>query len=332
MEYKDYYGILGVKQNATKEEIKAAYRKLAFKYHPDRNPGVTLAENKLKEINEAYQALSDPSKRLQYDRAGVAYGRWKRTHPKSTPRSKERKQRDDFNWDTWRKNEEQNVETKPAGSFEELFGGGFSDFFRTIFDGFGRSGGRVNSESEKHADQHSNIGAQAAAHQNPAPPEHKVSITIGEAFHGTTRTVVLAGRRLEVKIPPGAKSGTKVKVRGAGEPSADGFNQDVFLSIDILEDEKYTRKGDDLYVDVNVNLYTAILGGEVNVACFDRNFLLNIPAGTQPDQVFRLKGKGMPQMRSPAVCGDLYVRIKISLPEKLSEHQKALFEILAQSV
>ncbi len=330
MEFKDYYGILGVKQNATKEEIKAAYRRLAFKYHPDRNPGVT--ENKLKEINEAYQALSDPLKRSQYDRAGEAYGRWKRARPRSAARSKEKKQSEDFNWDAWRKNEIQNEEARSAGGLEDLFAGSFSDFFRTIFDGFGRSGGRENPESEKHADHPAGSDAQSAGRQNPAPPEHKVTITISEAFHGTTRTIVLAGRRLEVKIPPGAKTGTKVKVRRAGTADGGGNKQDAFLSIEVLENDKYTRKGDDLYVDATVNLYTAILGGEVNVSCFDKNFLLSIPPCTQPDQVFRLKGKGMPQMRSPSAAGDLYVRIKISLPDKLTDHQKALFEILAQSV
>jgi curved DNA-binding protein len=332
MEYKDYYGVLGVKQNATKEEIKAAYRKLAFKYHPDRNPENTHAENKLKEINEAYQALSDPLKRSQYDRVGEAYGRWKRTRARNTGRSKEKKQGGDFNWEAWRAKEDQEQEAKSGIGLEDLFGGTFSDFFRTIFNGFGRGGDRENIENESQPGYQAQGNAQRSTRQSPPHAEHKVSITLSEAFRGTTRTIVSAGRRLEVKIPAGAKNGTKVKVRGVGPSQADGNKQDLFLSIDVLEDAKCTRKGDDLYVDAGVGLYTAILGGEVAVSCLERNFLLNIPAGTQPDQVFRLKGKGMPQMRSPSDFGDLYVQVKITLPEKLTDHQKALFEILAQSV
>lgn len=328
MEHKDYYGILGIKQNATKEEVKAAYRRMAFRYHPDRNPNNTLAENKLVEINEAYQVLSDPLKRAQYHRVSREYERWKRTQPRRPSQGKEQPPVDRPGWEK----PHDGAESGRGNGLTQKLRNGFSVVFDAIYQCIGRL-----LEKEELDDV---TRSYNAPHADPPPSntprqtcqEREVTISLSEAFHGTARTVISSGRRFEVKIPPGTRNGTKVKVRRAGPLGADGNKQDVVLAIRVLEDAKLKRKGDDLYMDAFVNLYTAILGGETSVSCLDRNFLLSIPAGTQPEQIFRLKGKGMPKLSAPHEFGDLYMQVKIALPEKLSDHQRALFEMLAQSV
>ncbi len=339
MDYKDYYKILGVKRDSSKEEIKLAYRKLALQHHPDRNPHDTRAEERFKEINEAYQVLSDPQKRAHYDRVGEAYGRWQQTHP-GQPASAAR---NGFHWEKWRAAARQEPppfsETNNGShKVEDLANGitnGFSEFFRTVFGGFTR---QAPSTSQKNSTPASGGNAQPypPSHtQQPktsSPLQYNLTISLQEAYQGTSRTIQIGGRRLDVKIPSGAKTGTKVKVKAAGPPGADGKKQDVLLLIEVDEDAHIKRKGDDLFVEVPVNLYTAILGGDVSFSSPSGNLVLTIPPGTQPAQTFRLKGKGMPNLHLTNTFGDLYAQVKIQLPEKLSDHQKALFEILAQSV
>jgi curved DNA-binding protein len=308
MEYKDYYKTLGVDKKSSKNDIKRAYRKLAMQYHPDRNPGDKKAEERFKEINEAYQVLSDSTKRARYEQLGDSYFQWQQRG--SVPGG--------FNWDEW-------VTTAPGGArvgvddLEDLFGGSFSEFFRNIFGGMGSMGTSQGRGTARRSGQ-----AARPSYQQP------VTISLMEAYQGTTRRIEIENRRLEVKIPAGAATGTKVRVANAVS-SPDGQKGDLYLVIEVGNDPQFERKGDDLYTDVPVDLYTAVLGGEVTVATLAGNVVLTVPAGTQPEQTFRLAGRGMPHLKDANSHGGLFARIKVKLPRKLTSHQRDLFQELARS-
>lgn len=307
MEYKDYYKILGVERNATDAELKSAFRKLALQYHPDRNPGNKQAEEKFKEINEAYEVLSDPQKRAKYEQVGDSYTSWQQ---RGTPGS--------FNWNEWVASQSRGGGaphggvTYEYGDLEDILGGGgFSDFFQAIFGGMG--------------------GRQSAARQaQPVQYQQDVQITFDEAYRGAERTVQVDGRRLQMKIPAGARTGTKVRMSGAGPAGPDGKPGDLYLIIEVLPDPRFERQGDDLYTEVTVDLYTAVLGGDVRVPTPEGNVVLTIPPGTQPGQSFRLNGRGMPKLRAPHTRGDLYARIKVQIPRNLTPEQRQAFEQLAK--
>lgn len=311
MDYKDYYKILGIERNASREEIKKAYRKLAMQYHPDRNPNNKSAEERFKELNEAYQVLGDPEKRNHYDRLGSAYSQWQ-----------QRGGSGGFDWGQWqRAGGPGNVRVEYSGDlgdlgdlFDDL--GGFSDFFQQIFGGMGGFG----STSRGSARQRTRTSA--APRQSYQQP---VTVSLEEAYHGATRLVNVNGKRLEVKIPAGAKDGTKIRMRGAGPAESD-----IYLVIDVAKDPRFTRKGDDLHTDLSVDLYTAVLGGEARVPTLNGPVVLTIPPGSQPGQSFRLQGKGMPNMKNPGQRGDLLARLKVKIPKQLSAKEKELFQQLAK--
>ncbi len=292
MDYKDYYKILGVERKASADEIRKAYRKLALQYHPDRNPGDKKAEERFKEINEAYQVLSDSEKRARYDQLGSAYSNWRSGGG----------QPGDFNWGDW---------FSPGGgtraeygnvNVDDLFGGagGFSDFFRTIF-----------GEA---------MGAPARGRQQQGY-QQSVQISLQEAYDGTTRQLQTNGRKIQVRIPPGVKTGSKVRVAGAGPEGLD-----LYLVVQIADDDRFERNGYDLHTTTNVNVFTAILGGDADVETPAGKVKLNIPPGTQPEQVFRLSGRGMPHLKDPKMKGDLYVKLKVQIPRYLSPEQRELIE------
>lgn len=304
MEYKDYYQILGVGRQASKDQIKKAYRKLALQYHPDRNPNNKEAENKFKEANEAYQVLSNPEKRAHYDRLGADYSRWQQTGG-----------RGGFDWSQWATGQPGNVRVEYSGDMEDLFGqmGGFSDFFQQIFGGMGGFEPRDR---------------RGRAARQPAY-EQPVTVSLEEAFHGGTRLMQLDGRRLEVKIPAGARTGTKIRMAGAGPATRGGQPSDIYLVIQVADDPRFAREGDDLTTEVEVDVYTAVLGGETRVPTLDGQVVLKIPAGTQPGQSIRLKGRGMPQLKNSKVRGNLFAKIKVRLPKNITSEQRRLFEELA---
>lgn len=305
MEYKDYYQVLGVGRQASKDEIKKAYRKLALQYHPDRNPNNKQAEDKFKEANEAYQVLSDAEKRSHYDRLGADYSRWQQTGG-----------RGGFDWGQWSTGQPGNVRVEYSGNVEDLFGegGGFSDFFQQIFGGMGGFETR---------------GRRGQAARQPEAYEQPVTVSLEEAFHGGTRLMQLDGRRLEVKIPAGARTGTKVRMAGAGPAGRGGQPSDIYLVIQVADDPRFAREGDDLTTEVEVDLYTAVLGGETRVPTLDGQVVLKVPPGTQPGQSIRLKGRGMPQLKNNKTRGDLYAKIKVRLPKNLTSKERKLFEELA---
>ncbi len=306
MEYHDYYKILGVERNANESDIKKAYRKLAMKYHPDRNPGDKSAEERFKEINEAYQVLSDPSKRSRYDQLGESYSQWERS---GAPGG--------FDWSRWTSQAPVGGNVRVEfGDLEDLFGGGFSDFFSAIFGGMGQPATQARRRT-----------------RNASQPayEQAVQISLDEAYRGTERAMQVDGRHLQVKIPAGARTGTRVRMAGAGPGGPNQRGADIFLNIEVLPDSRFERKDDDLYTDASIDLYTAVLGGQANVSTLSGNVVLTIPAGTQPGQTFRLAGRGMPHLKDPKSHGDLYVRIKVQIPRQLSSEQRGLFEKLARS-
>ncbi|HTX80232.1 MAG TPA: DnaJ C-terminal domain-containing protein [Longilinea sp.] len=299
MEYKDYYKILGVERNASPEEIKKVYRKLAMKYHPDRNPGNKSAEEKFKEINEAYEVLRDPQKRSRYDQLGEDYSRWAQSG--GSPNA--------YDWSQWARQAGGGAQVE-YGDLGDIFG--FSDFFSAIFGGV--PAGRAQSSRRSNS-------------VRPAAVEQPVSISLLEAYQGTTRIIKIGNKQLEVKIPAGAKTGTKVRMAGVAPRSFGSQGGDINLVIGINPDPVYERKENDLYMEVTIDLFTAVLGGETTISTLaGKKILLTIPAGTQPGQLIRLAGLGMPLLRHPQQFGDLYAKVKVTIPRRLTEQQKALFD------
>jgi curved DNA-binding protein len=297
MDYKDYYKILGIARTASQDEIRSAYRKLAREYHPDHNPGNKQAEDKFKEINEAYQVLSDPQKRGRYDQLGDSYSSWQQN---GTPGG--------FDWSQWYSSSPGSTRVNYEGNMDDLFGqGSFSDFFRTIF------GGMAAQQAAR------NQAAQAPVYEAP------VTISLEEAYKGAVRQVEGGKRKVQVRIPTGVKTGSKVRMPG-GAP--DGG--DIYLKVHVADDPRFTREGNDLHTQTNVDVFTAMLGGEVSVPTFSGNVILKIPAGTQPDQVFRVSGRGMPFLKNPESRGDLYIRVKVNIPRNLTDEQKKLLQDAAK--
>jgi curved DNA-binding protein len=205
-------------------------------------------------------------------------------------------------------------------NLDDLLGGGFSEFFRRIFGGMQDFGGSASGGAR----------GRRAATRSPAY-EQPVTISLTEAYQGTTRQIEIDSRRLEVKIPAGARNGLKIRVPASVDDSATGRKQDLHLVIQVANDPRFERKGDDLYTAVPVDLFSAVLGGEVTVPTLSGNVVLTIPAGTQPEQVFRLASRGMPHLKEPSKFGDLFVRIQVKIPRNLTERQKELFKQLARS-
>jgi len=288
MDYKDYYKILGVARNASTDEIRKAYRKLAMQHHPDRNAGNAQAEERFKEINEAYQALSDPQKRGRYDQLGSAYSNWQQRG--GSP--------NDFDWSQWSGNQPRGGTRVDYGDVNDLF----SEFFTSFFGGAG--------------------GVRGGTRARPAPAyEQPVEISLEESYEGAMRQLTTENRKVQVRIPPGVRTGSKVRVAGAGPQGAD-----LYLVIEVAEDERFERRGSDLHTTASVSIFIALLGGEAEVETMTGKVKLNIPPGTQPGQVFRVAGRGMPQLKKNEAKGDLFVRLKVQIPKYLSSKQRELIE------
>lgn len=304
MEYKNYYKILGLDKTAKEADIKSAYRRLARKYHPDVNPGKPEAEEKFKEVNEAYQVLSDPEKRQKYDQFGSQWQQYR-----SAGGSPE-----DFNWGPWRSQPSGGTSYRTVSQEElnQMFGGmgGFSDFFETLFGGFGMGG--VSSKASHQPGAGTTRRGTASR-----DVQHEVEITLEEAFSGTKRLLQFeGGKRIEASIPPGVDTGSRVRLSG----QAGGA--DLFLRVVVLPHAVFTRKGSDLYTRVPVDFYTAALGGEVSVPTLTGAVRLTIPENTDSGKVFRLKELGMPGLKSPQTRGNLYATVEVHLPKHLTPAEK----------
>ena len=281
-----YYEVLGVGRGASEKDVRQAYRRLARQHHPDVNPGDKASEEKFKEINEAYEVLSDAEKRKKYDRYG---DNWKRA--------------DEI---------EQGRQRDPgSGHFAWDFTGASSDMGSSIFDDLfmGRGFGRAPTASRRRA-----------------VVEQPVSVTLEEAFNGATRLIQLgnsaqgSSRRLEVKIPQGVDNGSRIRVR----PDKSG-SEDVYLVVSVRPDPRFERRGSDLYTRVDVPLVDAVLGGEVKVPTLVEPVILTIPPETQNGRSFRLAGKGMPELGSSQARGSLYATVQVTIPTKLSDKQREIF-------
>lgn len=329
MDYKDYYKILGVERGASADDIKKAFRKLARKYHPDVNPGDKKAEEKFKEINEAYEVLSDADKRKKYDTLGPNW-----------------QEQFGFNPGATRRGNPFGGRTAPF-DYDPMGGSQFSDFFETLF-------GRANTGTRtRTSDMRRRPGDNI---------EQPVEVTLQEAYIGGARTfnvqsseictvckgtgevgnkpcatcggqgMIPRNKKLQVKIPAGVDNGSRIRVAGEGQQGIGGGPRgDLYLVISVKLDPAFERKGDDLFVDIDVDLVTAMLGGTVPVPTPDgRKLMLTIPPETQNGRLFRLSGKGMPRLRSEG-SGTLFARVKVKLPMQLSPEERDLFEKLAKS-
>jgi len=300
---RNFYDVLGVPKTASDKEIRAAYRRLARKYHPDLNPGDKSAEARFKELQGTYDVLSDPEKRKKYDQFGP---RWEEV---------ERMQQAGFGGFS----PGAGGSGAPPFNFED--GGDFSDIFEGLFGGLGGLGGRNRTTYRTRPRPGTDL-------------EYPTEVSLEEAFHGAVRVLDLASpnggrRRLEVKVPAGVQSGARIRLAGEGNAGVGGGKPgDLYLTVTVRPHGTFERKDDDLHTEVGVPLYTALLGGEVRVPTIKgTRVALKIPADTQNGRVFRLTGLGMPHANGSG-NGDLYARVKVNLPNDLSARERELFDEL----
>jgi DnaJ-class molecular chaperone len=326
VEFKDYYKTLGVSKTASEKELKAAYRKLARKYHPDVNPGDKGSEAKFKELNEAYEVLGDPEKRKKYDELGANWRQYEQAqqagYGAGGPFGAGSPFGGGYSGGAWNVNvggSGGGYRTMTPDEMEEMFGGSggespFSDFFKTFFGG--------------------DFAREQRARTSPGRDlEHEIELSLEEAFSGATRRLTIQqdgqARTIDVRIPAGVKSGSRVRAAGGGESGTHGGAAgDLYLRVRLRPHPTFEVREHDLYAKVAVPLTTAILGGEAEVPTLTGPVRLKIPPLTQQGQTFRLKGHGMPTVGKPKERGDLYATAEVILPKKMSEQQKKLFEEL----
>ena len=292
---KDYYTILGLARSASEEDIKKAFRKLAVKYHPDKNPGKKDAEEKFKDINEAYEVLSDPEKRKKYDRFG----------------------------ENWNKIDENQFHQSSPGGRQAYYEGDGSTYFDeegdigNIFENFfrkagGNTGGRRRGGKMKGQDLLANL-----------------PMTLEEAWSGTARVFDVNGEKLRIQLKPGVYDGQVIKLSGKGDRGINGGPPgDMYITIRVQPHTLYQREGDTIRQRLRIDLFEAVLGCEKEVHTLSGKLKLKMPAGTQNGKVLRVKGKGMPIYDRPGQFGDLLLEITVQIPENLTEEQKQLFRQL----
>jgi curved DNA-binding protein len=309
MEFKDYYKILGVEKSATKEEISKAFRKLAVKYHPDKNPNNKAAEEKFKEITEANEVLSDSEKRKNYDALGANWNQYQSSGGGF----------EDF-FSQYGGGRRSGTTYEFSGDLGDLFGGmggGFSDFFESFFGGRGRQT-RSGFGSEGFQNQPTGVDVEADLH-----------ISLEEAFNGSERQVNVDGKKLKIKINPGTSDGQKLRLKGLGRSSIQGGTKgDLFLNIHILQHPFYEIKDGELFYNLDVDLYTTLLGGKEEIKTLDGKIIsINIPEGTESEKILRLKKLGL---RKDTERGDLFVKVHVMIPKNLSDKEKKLFKELSR--
>jgi curved DNA-binding protein len=307
MDYKDYYKILGVDKNVTKEEIKKQYRKLARKYHPDVNPRDKDAAHRFAEINEANEVLMDDDKRKKYDTLGSDWQRYQSTGHAG-----------DFDWSkyAYAGGGDSRGRTFSEGDLNEMFGGlgGFSDFFRSIFgQGSQTYGGQRATFAFKGQDLYAEL-----------------AIPLEEAYSGSVKVININNKNLRITLNPGIRDGQTIRLKGKGQPGINGgANGDLYITFLVQLHPDYKRISDDLHMEISVSIYTALLGGSLSVQTLSGKFKLNLPPETKNGTVFRLKGRGFPVYGNKRAHGDLYVKVNLRLPESLTSREKELVKELA---
>jgi len=311
VQFRDYYETLGVPKTATEDEIRTAFRKLARKHHPDVAKDKKAAEEKFKEINEAYEVLSDAEKRKKYDQLGAGWNQPGGFQP--PPGWGTQQPGGGFQQWQWGGGENGGVEFEFGGT-------GFSDFFEAFF-----GGGRGRSAF-------GGFGGRQATAERGADVEADIMVTLEEALHGSTRTVSLrrAGsnkvENYQVKIPRGVHEGQRIRLAGQGEAGVRGGKSgDLFLRVRLAKHPDFSVEGSDLVHEVKIEPWQAVLGSELLVPTLEGNVRLKIPPGTQSGQRFRLRGRGL-----PSTSGNLYVDVQINVPKKLTEREREVWRELAK--
>ncbi|UHG91082.1 DnaJ C-terminal domain-containing protein [Spirosoma oryzicola] len=304
MDFIDYYSVLGVPKTASDEDIKKAYRKLARKHHPDLNPNDAEAHKKFQQINEANEVLSDPDKRKKYDQYGKDW-----QHAEQF----EQARRGDA------RNQQQYRQSYAQGNAEDYdFSGGFggsdfSDFFSSMFGQEGGSGAGRRQATFRGQDY-----------------QAELNLDLRDAYTTHKQTMTVNGKNIRITVPAGIENGQKIKLASYGAPGVNGGpNGDLYITFVIAEDSRYKRKGNDLYVNEEIDLYTALLGGDKVIETLDGKVKVPIQAETQNGTKVRLKGKGFPVYKQEGSFGDLYVQWQVKLPTNLTTEQKELIQKLA---
>jgi curved DNA-binding protein len=286
MEFIDYYNVLGLQKNATAEDIKKAYRKLAKQYHPDANPDDDTAKKKFQQINEANEVLSDVENRKKYDK----YGK------------------------DWQHSEAFDQQARQRQQYSQQFGGGesdggFSDFFSSMFGG---GGGRRSTGKQKGQDLNANF-----------------QLNLSDTFKTHQQTITVNGKNIRITIPAGIEDGQVIKLKGYGQASPNGGTAgDLYLTFKLNNDTFFKRVGNDLQITQEIDLYTAVLGGEITLNTLHGKVKLKVKPETQNNTKIRLKGKGFPVYKQDEVFGDLFVTYLVKLPTNLSEKEIELFTAL----
>jgi curved DNA-binding protein len=287
----DYYSLLGVDKKASADQIKKAYRKLAVKYHPDKNAGNKSAEEKFKEISEAYDVLSDPEKRKKYDALGENWKYYDQAQAAGAGQQQYGGGYAGFN---------------PEDFMQGAQGGDFSDFFGQFFSGESRRGTRARGGAD----------LQAA-----------ITISLEEAFHGVTKTLNINGQAVNLKLKPGIADGQILRLKGRGQPGGNGGTAgDLLLTLHVAPDARFERRGDDIYIEQPVDSLLALVGGKVVVQTLHKKLSLTVPAGSDSGKTLRLKGQGMPRYGEAGQWGDAYVRLSLHSPKNLSAEDLAAIQ------
>jgi curved DNA-binding protein len=316
MQFKDYYKSLGVDKGADAEAIKKAYRKLAAKFHPDKNPGNKSAEDRFKEINEANEVLSDPEKRKRYDELGANWDQagpqYERSYSGGGPGARGRSR------------------TFTQEDLGDIFGGGgggFSDFFETFFGGSGMGGGTGPGAGRQG-------GARNGFQQGRPGNDYQadVEITLEEAYAGAKKVFEIDGKKLRLQFKPGIPDGKVVRLQGKGGKGQNGGpDGDFHLRIHVMPHPGFERRGDDLHMDLPLEAQDAVVGRQMEIQTLGGNVKLRIPPETHNGKTFRLKGQGMPLYDKPSEHGDLYVTVRLKLPERLTPEEIEFFRKMAES-
>jgi curved DNA-binding protein len=307
MEYKDYYKTLGVGKEATQDEIKKQYRKLAVKYHPDKNPGNKQAEEKFKDLGEAYEVLHDPEKRKKYDTLGSNWQHYAQEEAGGQQGNP------DFSQWAQQRSGGRNSRTYTSEDFE---GADFSDFFNSFFGGSARGSGSQRGYRE--------------APVKGQDYEARLTVSLQEAYTGVQRMLAIGEEKISITVPPGIRDGQVLRVRGKGAKGKRGGDSGhLYLHVTVEPDPHFERKEDELYTEVHIPLYQAVLGGKVNVTTMTGSASVKVPPETQTGKTLRLKGLGMPVYMKKGESGSLYVKILVDIPQNLTREEIELFKKLS---